>query len=34
LNTRAANFEFQPTCTSLEGIVKEMQIILQRTVIN
>ncbi len=34
LNTRAANFEFQPTWTSLESIVKEMQIILQRTVIN
>jgi nucleoside-diphosphate-sugar epimerase len=29
LNTRAADFGYQPTLTSLEGIVKEMQMILQ-----
>jgi nucleoside-diphosphate-sugar epimerase len=29
LNTRAADFGYQPTLTSLEGIVQEMQIILQ-----
>lgn len=29
LNTRAADFGYQPTLTSLEGIMKEMQIILQ-----
>jgi nucleoside-diphosphate-sugar epimerase len=28
LNTRAADFGYQPTLTSLEGIVKEMQMIL------
>ncbi|MGB4192510.1 MAG: NAD-dependent epimerase/dehydratase family protein [Limnohabitans sp.] len=30
-NTRAADFGYQPTLTSLEGIVKEMQMILQGT---
>ncbi len=30
LNTRAADFGYQPALTSLEGIVKETQIILQR----
>ena len=30
LNTRAADFGYQPTLTSLEGIVKEMQIILHK----
>lgn len=29
LNTRAANFGYQPALTSLEGLVKEMQIFLQ-----
>jgi hypothetical protein len=29
LNTRAADFGYQPTLTSLEGIVQEIQIILQ-----
>jgi len=29
LNTRAADFGYQPTLTSLEGIVQEMQMILQ-----
>lgn len=29
LNTRAADFGYQPTLTSLEGIVNEMQMILQ-----
>jgi len=29
LNTRAADFGYQPTLTSLEGIVQEMQVILQ-----
>ena len=31
LNTRASDFGYQPTLTSLEGIVKEMQVILQGT---
>jgi nucleoside-diphosphate-sugar epimerase len=31
LNTRASGFGYQPTLTSLEGIVKEMQVILQGT---
>ena len=31
LNTRAADFGYQPTLTSLEGIAKEMQIILYGT---
>lgn len=30
-NTRAADFGYQPTLTSLEGIVKEMQVILRGT---
>lgn len=29
-NTRAADFGYQPTLTSLEGIVKEMKVILQK----
>jgi nucleoside-diphosphate-sugar epimerase len=29
LNTRAADFGYQPTLTSLEGIMKEMQVILE-----
>jgi nucleoside-diphosphate-sugar epimerase len=32
LNTRAADFGYRPTLTSLEGIVQEMQIILQDAV--
>jgi hypothetical protein len=31
LNTRAADFGYQPTLTSLEGIAKEMEMILLGT---